>query len=68
MRSPERLELARGGTGLLLDADVLRGYRDKGSIHRFGGAEELVLDVEGITAVEAAESIWRHVRLVMGDG
>lgn len=66
MRWPERLELVEGGMGMLVDTDVLKGFRARGEIYRFQGPEQLVLDVSEISPAQAAERILQHVGLVMG--
>lgn len=67
MCSPERTELVAGGKGMLLDTNVLKGFRKKGEIYRFKCAEELELDVTVLTALEAAERILAHVQAVGRD-
>lgn len=66
MRWPERLELVEGGMGMLVDTDVLKGFRARGEIYRFQGPEQLVLDVSEISPAQAAERILQHVGLVTG--
>ena len=52
---------------MLLDAKMLREMRRRKDVYRFGCKEELVLDVSGLEAGEAAGRIWAHVRGVIGD-
>lgn len=52
--------------GMLVDTDVLKGFRARGEIYRFQGPEQLVLDVSEISPAQAAERILQHVGLVMG--
>ncbi|MCJ1269785.1 hypothetical protein MMC22_009678, partial [Lobaria immixta] len=66
MRWPERLELVEGGMGMLVDTDVLKGFRARGEIYRFQGPGQLVLDVSEISPAQAAERILQHVGLVTG--
>ena len=55
-----RLRLpGRGGgeNGMLRDGEVLRGYRRRGGVLRFGDGDEIVLDVTDVEPEEAARRI-----------
>lgn len=65
MLSSERKEAVGKGKGMLLDTNVLRGFRKKGVIFRFGGEKELEVDVSGMGAEEAAGVVVRFVKEVV---
>lgn len=49
----------------LTDVSVVEKIRREEDIYRFGGETELELDITELTAVEAAETIARHVKRVL---
>ncbi|KAI1003524.1 hypothetical protein K3495_g4683 [Podosphaera aphanis] len=68
LRSQERLTLAKGGKGLLLDTDLLKGFRGQGEILRWPCKELLVIDVTHIGVAEVVLKIIKHLELVDRDG
>lgn len=64
IESPQRLSLEQGGLGILVDPDVLIGFRERSEIYRFRCPEELVLDITEISPVEAVEKIVEHLEHV----
>jgi len=66
MRSAERVELVRVGKGLLLDTALLKTMRGSQGLFCFERKEELVLDVGGMEAGEAAGVVGGFVEWVVG--
>ena len=68
MGSVERVEVVRKyGKGMLLDTETLRKLRTRVDVFRFGGREELVLDVTRLSAEMAAGEIQKHVLKVAAE-
>ncbi|CAD6501636.1 BgTH12-01886 [Blumeria graminis f. sp. triticale] len=64
LRSQERLNLAKGGKGLLLDTDLLKGFRGQGKILKWPCKESLVIDVTHIGVEEVVHKILDHLQLI----
>lgn len=64
LRSQERLDLAQGGKGLLLDTDLLKEFRDQGEILKWPCKELLVIDVTHICVNEVVEKIIKHLERI----
>ncbi|KAL8942745.1 MAG: hypothetical protein Q9216_001493 [Gyalolechia sp. 2 TL-2023] len=68
MMSAERAEKVTHGAGMLRSTDALREMRGRGEIYSFGCPEEMVVDVGGMEADEAARVIAGHVRRILDEG
>lgn len=64
LRSQERLNLAKSGMGLLLDTDLLKGFRGQGEILKWPCKELLVIDVTNTTVDDVVKIILKHLELV----
>lgn len=64
LRSQERLDLAESGRGLLLDTELLRGFRKKGEILKWPCKELLVIDVTNTGVDDVVKKIIDHLQLL----
>jgi hypothetical protein len=65
MHSQERIELVKGGKGMLLDISVLHEMRGNGDVARVQCPEQLELDITELPPPEAAQKIEQHVRSII---
>jgi hypothetical protein len=64
IRSQGRLDLVKGGKGILLDVETLKEMRKKGELVRLDRPELLELDVTELLPEAAARRILEHVESV----
>jgi hypothetical protein len=61
LRRAESTERGGSTNTKLRDVSIIRSIREKENLHQFNDEFELLLDITYISAVEAAELIFRHI-------